>query len=577
MTESGGRPTGPASDPATEERGEKASNFVHAIIEDHNRDGRFGGQVLTRFPPEPNGYLHIGHAKAIAVNFTAAQKYGGQTNLRFDDTNPVKEEAQFVDAIREDIRWLGFDWGNREFFASDYYETLYEYAVRLIEKGKAFVCDLSAEEVREHRGTPFAPGTDSPFRNRSPEENLDLFRRMRAGELPDGACTLRAKIDMASGNLNLRDPVMYRILHAHHHRTGDAWCIYPTYDWAHGQSDSIEGITHSICSLEFEDHRPLYDWFCRELGIHHPQQIEFARLRLTHTMMSKRRLRTLVEEGTVDGWDDPRLPTLRGLRRRGFTPEAIRRFAELIGVAKQNSTVDVRFLEHCVREHLNQVAPRYMAVLRPLKVVIENYPEGQVEELDAVNNPEDAGAGTRKVPFSRELYIEATDFMLDPPKKYFRLGPGREVRLRWGYYLTCVDQVTDDAGNVVEVRCTYDPETRGGHAPDGRKVRGTIHWVSLPHAKLATVRLYDHLFTAEDPDEVAEGESWRDHLNPNSVEVLEGCRVEPHLAACPPGERVQFERHGYFAADPRDSRGDQLVWNRTVSLKDTWARIVERG
>jgi len=577
MTTSGRPPAGPAPGGDADPRGEKAANFIHAIIDEHTRSGRFGGEVVTRFPPEPNGYLHIGHAKAVAVSFTTAAKYGGVTNLRFDDTNPVKEEAEYVDAIKDDIRWLGFEWGDREFYASDYYETLYEYAIRLIEKGKAFVCDLSAEEMREHRGTPFAPGTESPYRDRPVEENLDLFRRMRAGEFADGARTLRAKIDMTSGNLNLRDPVMYRILHAHHHRTGDAWCIYPTYDWAHGQSDSIEGVTHSLCSLEFEDHRPLYDWFCRELGIHHPQQIEFARLNLTHTVMSKRKLRALVEEGRVDGWDDPRMPTLRGLRRRGFTPEAIRRFAELIGVAKQNSTVDVRFLEHCVREHLNQVAPRYMAVLRPLKVVIENYPEGRVEELDAVNNPEDESAGTRKVPFSRELYVEATDFMLDPPKKYFRLAPGREVRLRWGYFLTCVDHVTDDAGNVVELRCTYDPETRGGHAPDGRKVRGTIHWVSAAHAKEASVRLYDHLFSAEDPDEVPEGGDWRDQLNPDSIETLEGCRIEPALAEVDPGERVQFERHGYYCADTRHSTPDRLVWNRTVSLKDSWAKLVKRG
>ncbi len=549
-----------------------SSNFIKAIVEADIRSGTHDGRVHTRFPPEPNGYLHIGHAKAICLDFGIAAEYGGLCNLRFDDSNPLKEKQSYVDSIKEDVRWLGFDWGEREYYASDYFEKLYELAVKLVEKGKAYVDDLSGDEIREYRGTLTEPGRESPFRNRSVEENMDLLARMKAGDFPDGSRVLRAKIDMAAGNLNMRDPVMYRILHAQHYRRGDKWCIYPTYDFTHGQSDSIEEITHSLCTLEFEDHRPLYDWFIQELEIFPSRQYEFARLNLTHTVLSKRKLLQLVEEGLVSGWDDPRMPTLSGIRRRGYTPESIRKFCDGIGVAKANSTVDIALLEHHVREDLNRHAPRVMAVLRPLKVVIENYPEGQVEELEAVNNPEDASAGTRPVPFSRELWVEQTDFREDPPKKYFRLAPGREVRLRWGYFITCVEAIKNEAGEVVELRCTYDPETRGGHAPDGRKVRGTIHWVSAAHALSAEVRLYDHLFSSADPSAVAEGEDWKAGLNPHSVEVLEGCKVEPSLERAEPGARYQFERQGYFCVDP-DSSAERPVFNRTVSLRDTWAKI----
>ena len=552
-------------------------DFTRQIVTEDVKAGKNGGRVHTRFPPEPNGYLHIGHAKAICLNFTIATEFGGICNLRFDDTNPSKEELEYVKSIEADVRWLGFDWEDRLFYASDHFERMFEYAVQLIRKGRAYVCDLSAEEIREYRGTLTAPGRDSPHRKRTVEENLDLFERMRAGEFADGSRVLRARIDMASPNLNLRDPIMYRILHAVHHRTGDTWCIYPTYDWAHGLEDSIEGITHSICTLEFENHRPLYDWFLDALGIHHPQQIEFARLNLTHTIMSKRKLLELVEEGHVTGWDDPRMPTICGLRRRGYTPESIRNLCRRIGVAKSEGTVDTALLEHCLREDLNKRALRVMGVLRPLRVIIDNYPEGRVEELEAVNNPEDSSAGTRKVPFSRVLYIERDDFMEDPPRKFFRLAPGREVRLRYAYYITCVDVVKDEnTGEVVELHCTYDPATRGGDSPDGRKVKATLHWVSAAHAPAAEVRLYDHLFADEDPTDVAEGADWKDNLNPNSLQVLSGCRVEPGLADAAPGSRCQFERQGYFCVDPDSSR-EKLVFNRTVTLKDTWAKIQKKA
>ena len=552
----------------------RSLNFIQEIIEADRQAGKNDGRVHTRFPPEPNGYLHIGHAKSICLNFGLAERYGGLCNLRFDDTNPAKEEASYVEAIKRDVRWLGFDWRERLHFASDYFEQMYRHAVRLIELGKAFVCDLSLEQVREYRGTLTTPGKQSPFRSRSVEENLDLFTRMRAGEFPDGSRTLRARIDMAHPNMNLRDPVVYRILHAHHHRTGNDWCIYPMYDWAHGLEDSIEGITHSICTLEFEDHRPLYDWFLAELDMLHPQQIEFARLNLSHTVMSKRKLLELVQEGHVSGWDDPRLPTIAGLRRRGYTPESIRNFCDRIGVAKFNSTVDIRLLEHCVREDLNKRAPRVMGVLRPLRVVIENYPEGQVEQMEAINNPEDPGAGTRMVPFSGVLYVERDDFREDPPRKFHRLAPGREVRLRYAYYITCVDVVKDDSsGEVVELRCTYDPATRGGDSPDGRKVKATLHWVSAEHALPVEVRLYDHLFSKSDPDDVAEeGGNYKSNLNPNSREVLTSCMVEPNLAGVEAGSRWQFERQGYFCVDP-DSTSGKLVFNRTAPLRDTWAKI----
>ncbi|MDH7485230.1 MAG: glutamine--tRNA ligase/YqeY domain fusion protein [Anaerolineae bacterium] len=547
-------------------------DFIRQAIEEDLASGRFD-HVHTRFPPEPNGYLHIGHAKAISIDFGVAEEYGGLCNLRFDDTNPAKEEQQYVDQIIEDIRWLGYDWGDRLYYASDYFEQLYQWAEELIRKGKAYVCDLSPDEIRQYRGTLTEPGKDSPYRNRSVEENLDLFRRMRAGEFPDGARTLRAKIDMASPNMNLRDPVMYRILHREHQRTGNKWCIYPMYDYAHGQSDSIEGITHSLCSLEYEDHRPLYEWFLEALAIYAPRQIEFARLELNYTVLSKRRLLRLVNEGHVSGWDDPRMPTLAGLRRRGYTPEAIRDFCERVGVAKTNSIADIGLLEHCLRQDLNKRAPRRFGVLRPLKVVLLNYPEGLVEEMECINNPEDASAGTRLVPFSRELYIERDDYRQDPPRKWHRLAPGREVRLRYAYLITCVDAIYDENGQVVELHCTYDPATRGGDAPDGRKVKGTLHWVSAAHSVEAEVRLYDRLFAVPNPLDVAEGQDWIDNLNPNSLQVLMGCRLEPSLAAAPPGSIYQFERQGYFCVDSKDSSPARLVFNRAVSLRDTWAKI----
>lgn len=550
------------------------SNFITDIIDGHKQSGRFAGRVHTRFPPEPNGYLHIGHSKSIMLNYGLAQQYGGKFNLRFDDTNPTKEEQEYIDSIIADVRWLGADWEDRLFYASDYFQQFYDWAVQLIKQGQAYICDLSADEVREYRGTLTEPGRASPYRDRTAVENLDLFERMKAGEFPDGSRTLRAKIDMASPNLNLRDPVMVRILHAEHPRTGDAWCIYPTYDWAHGQSDSIEGITHSICTLEFEDHRPLYDWFIRALGIHAPQQIEFARLNLTYTLMSKRRLLKLVNEGIVNGWDDPRMPTLSGLRRRGVTPAALRDFTERIGVAKNNSVVDLALFEYSVRQDLNRHALRVMGVLDPLKVTLINYPEDQVEWLDAVNNPEDPTAGVRQVPFSRQLWIEQDDFRETPPPKYFRLTVGREVRLRYGYFIKCVDVVKDDAGNVVELLCTYDPETRGGNAPDGRKVKSTIHWVSAAHALPAEARLYDRLFLTENPDDAPNGGDWMDNINPNSLETRH-CYVEPSLAGAAPGSRYQFERLAYFCVDP-DSTPQRLVFNRTVALKDEWTKVQQK-
>lgn len=550
------------------------TNFIREIIDEHNRSGRFGGRVHTRFPPEPNGYLHIGHAKSICLNFGIAQDYGGLTNLRFDDTNPVKEDTEYVESIKDTIRWLGFDWGEREYYASDYFEVLYQNAVRLIEKGKAYVCDLTPDEVREYRGTLTEPGRESPYRNRSVEENLDLFRRMRAGEFPDGSRTLRAKIDMASPNLNLRDPIMYRILHAEHHRTGNKWCIYPMYDYAHCVSDSVEGITHSICTLEFEDHRPLYDWFLDELELYHPQQIEFARLNLTYTVMSKRKLLQLVQQNYVSGWDDPRMPTLAGMRRRGYTPEAIRKFADVVGVAKNNSVVDMELLEHVLRDDLNLRAKRRMAVLKPLKVVLDNYPADQVEEFEVPDFPQDPECTTsRKIPFGRELYIEQEDFMEVPPPKYFRLAPGSEVRLMNAYYITCTKVVKDADGQVIEVHCTYDPETRGGMSADGRKVKGTIHWVSAQYAIEAEVRLYDNLFTKKDPYEVEEGQDFLDNLNPHSLEVLTSCKLEPALAQAVIGESYQFMRNGYFCLDSVDTREGQLVFNRTISLVDSWAKL----
>ncbi len=560
----------------TPEAAEAASNFVHAIIDEHNRTGRFGGRVHTRFPPEPNGYLHIGHAKSINLNYGTAQKYGGKFNLRFDDTNPTKEEQEYIDSIIADVRWLGADWDDRLFFASDYFQQLYDWAVQLVRDGNAYVDDLSADEIREYRGTLTEPGKESPYRGRSVEENLDLFERMKNGEFPDGTRVLRAKIDMSHPNLNMRDPVMYRILHAEHPRTGNEWCIYPMYDWAHGQSDSIEGITHSICTLEFEAHRPLYDWFVQQLGIYAPQQIEFARLTLTYTVMSKRKLLRLVKEGHVSGWDDPRMPTISGMRRRGYTSEAIRDFSERIGVAKANSIVEFELLEYCLREDLNRRAPRKMAVLHPLRVVIENYPDDQVEEMSAINNPEDESAGARKVPFSKVLYIEQDDFMEDPPKKFYRLAPGREVRLRYAYFITCTDVIKDADGNIVELRCTYDPATKGGDAPDGRKVKATLHWVSAAHALEAEVRVYDHLFTTPNPDDVEVGQDFIANLNPNSLEVLAPCYVEPTLADAQPGDLFQFERQGYFCVDP-NSTPEKLVFNRTVSLKDTWAKLQQKG
>jgi len=543
-------------------------NFIREIIDEDLNTGRFTG-VHTRFPPEPNGYLHIGHAKSICLNFGLAKDYGGVCNLRFDDTNPTKEEVEYVDSIERDVRWLGFDWEERLYYASDFFEQLYEFAVRLIKKGKAYVDDLSADQIREYRGSLTRPGVESPYRNRSVEENLDLFARMRKGEFPNGTRTLRAKIDMASPNLNLRDPVMYRILFAAHHRTGDTWCIYPTYDWAHGQCDSLEGITHSVCTLEFENHRPLYDWFLEELGIFHPRQIEFARLNMTYTVMSKRRLLQLVEEGHVKAWDDPRMPTISGLRRRGYTPESIRAFAARVGVAKRENVSDTLWLEESLRDDLNKHAPRRMAVLRPLKLVIENYPLDPIEHLDAVNNPEDPTAGTRKVPFARVLYIEQDDFKEHPPKKYFRLSPGTEVRLRYAYIIRCTGVEKDPStGEIVEVRCTYDPETKSGSQASGRKVKGTIHWVSAAHAIDAEVRLYDRLFTHEDPG----GDNWKDFINPHSLEVLQHCKMEPGLATARPQERFQFERLGYFCVD-EDGKPGSPVFNRAVTLRDTWAKI----
>ena len=553
-------------------------DFIRTIIEEDLKTNKYQGRVHTRFPPEPNGYLHIGHAKSICLNFGLAQQYHGLCNLRFDDTNPTKEEEEYVESIKRDIRWLGFDWGDREFYASDYYEQLYEFAITLIKKGKAYVCDLSPDEIREYRGTLTEPGKNSPYRERTTEENFNLFQRMRGGEFEDGSRTLRAKINMSHPNLNMRDPVMYRILRQTHHRTGDKWCIYPMYDFAHGQSDSIEKITHSICTLEFEDHRPLYDWFLDELEIYHPQQIEFARLNLSYTIMSKRKLLDLVNQGYVSSWNDPRMPTISGLRRRGYTPDSIRDFCNRIGVAKRESIVDIALLEHCLREDLNQRAQRVMAVLDPLKIVIENYPEGKVEELDAENNPEDPSMGTRKIPFSREVYIEQDDFMEDPPKKFFRLSPGREVRLKHAYYIKCEKVIKDPkTDKIIELRCTYDPETKGGWSKDGRKVKGTSHWVSAAHALKAEVRLYDHLFTKEDPAETSEGKEWKDYLNPYSLKILSGCLVEPSLAEVQPGDRFQFLRQGYFCVDSEDSKPGHLVFNRTVTLRDTWAKILKKN
>ena len=557
----------------SEEPREKPSNFIREMILEHNVSGRFGGKVITRFPPEPNGYLHIGHAQAISIDFGMAREFGGRCHLRFDDTNPTKESQEYVDSIIDTVRWLGYDWGKHLYYASDYFEQLYAWAVQLIKAGKAYVDDLTPERMSEYRGTLTEPGRESPYRNRSVEENLDLFARMRAGEFDDGAKTLRAKIDMASGNINLRDPVMYHIRKATHHRTGDAWCIYPMYDWAHGQSDSIEGITHSICTLEYEDHRPLYDWYLDQLGVHHPQQIEFARLAVSHIITSKRKLLELVQQGIVSGWDDPRMPTLAGLRRRGYTPEAIRDFTERVGAAKAAKVVDIALLEHCLREDLNRRAERRMAVLRPLRLVIENYPEGQVEAMEAVNNPEDAGAGTRKVPFSRVLFIEHDDFRDPAPPKYFRLSPGAEVRLRYAYIVKCTGVERDSTGQVTTVRCTYDPDSRGGDSR-GRRVKGTIHWVSASHSIPVEVRLYDHLFAAPRPDEA---DDWHTALNPNSLEVARGARLEPALAGVDRGSRFQFERQGYFCVDERDSSPSHLVFNRSVGLRDTWAKIESKG
>jgi glutaminyl-tRNA synthetase len=550
------------------------SHFIRNIIAADLAAGKNQELVHTRFPPEPNGYLHIGHAKSICLNFGLAAEFEGKCNLRFDDTNPSKEDVEYVESIKEDVRWLGFDWADREYYASDYFEQLYQFAIQLIKAGKAFVCDLNADQMREYRGTLTEPGKNSPYRGRSVDENLDLFQRMRAGEFADGSRTLRAKIDMASPNINLRDPVMYRVLRATHHRTGDKWCIYPTYDFAHGQSDSIEGITHSICTLEFEDHRPLYDWYLDQLGIHHPQQIEFARLNLTNTVLSKRKLLQLVQQKHVTGWDDPRMPTLAGIRRRGYTPEAIRIFCERIGVAKRNSTVDIAMLEHCLREDLNKRARRVMAVLRPIKVVLENYPKGLVEELEAVNNPEDASMGTRKVPFSRDLYIERDDFREEPPKGFFRLSPGKEVRLRYAYIIKCIGVVKDpETGAVTELRCTYDPDTKSGSSQAQRKVKATIHWVSAQHALSAEARLYDHLFTKEDPDDVPEGADWLANFNAKSLEVIKEARVEPFLVNAKKSELYQFERLGYFCVDPIDTAAGRLVFNRAVTLRDSWVKI----
>ncbi len=553
----------------------RASNFIEEIIERGIETGRYGGKVHTRFPPEPNGYLHIGHAKSICLNFGVAEKYGGKCNLRFDDTNPLKESEEYVNSIIEDVKWLGFDWEDRLFFASDYFERMYEYAVQLIKKGKAYVCDLTPEQIREYRGTLTEPGRESPYRNRTVEENLDLFERMRNGEFPEGSKTLRAKIDMSHPNLNMRDPVMYRIIHSSHFRTGNKWCIYPTYDWAHCLEDSIEGITHSLCTLEFADHRILYEWFLEQLGVHKPQQIEFARLNLTYTVLSKRKLTLLVDKGYVSGWDDPRMPTIAGLRRRGYTPESIREFVRRTGVTRVDSVVDYALLEHCIREDLNKRANRVMVVLDPIKVVITNYPKGKVEWLEAENNPEDESAGKRMIPFCREIYIERDDFRENPPKKYFRLAPGREVRLKHAYYITCEKVLKDENGNIKELRCTYDPASKGGWTSDGRKVRGTLHWVSAHHCLEAEVRLYEHLFTKENPDDVEEGGEFTDNINPNSLVVLKGCKVEPSLKNAKPGEKFQFLRKGYFCVD-KDSSPNNLVFNRIVTLKDTWSKIEKK-
>jgi glutaminyl-tRNA synthetase len=563
-----------ASSEKTNNSSAPVQDFIRTIIAEDAKTNKFFGKVHTRFPPEPNGYLHIGHAKSICLNFgIALENPGGQCNLRFDDTNPSKEDVEYVDSIKEDVHWLGFDWQDRMYYASDYFGRLHDYAIQLIKEGKAYVCDLNAEEVRQYRGTLTEPGKDSPYRNRSVEENLDLFERMKKGEFEDGSRTLRAKIDMASPNLNMRDPVIYRILRAKHHRTGDEWCIYPMYDFAHGLSDSIEGITHSICTLEFEAHRPLYDWFLEELRVpHHPQQIEFARLNLTYTVMSKRKLLELVKEGHVRGWDDPRMPTISGLRRRGYTPESIRNFCERVGVAKRENMIDVAMLEHSIREDLNKRALRVMSVLNPLKVVIDNYPDGQVEEMEAINNPEDITAGTRKVPFSKVIYIEKDDFREDPPKKFFRLSPGNEVRLRYAYIIKCVGVVKDEKDEITELHCTYDPETKSGSANSGRKVKGTIHWVSADHAVKAELRLYDRLFSVENPADVEEGQDWRSFINKDSLEIISDALVEPGLKNAVPGTRYQFERQGYFCVDP-DSSDGKPVFNRTVTLRDSWAKI----
>ena len=567
--------TNPAEEPANEP--EKPHDFLRSIVAEEVAAGKNDGRIHTRFPPEPNGYLHLGHAKSICLNFSIAKEFGGLCNLRMDDTNPAAEKTEYAQAIKEDVRWLGFDWEDRLFHASDYFDRLHAWAIQLIQDGKAYVCDLSAEETRRLRGNLTTPGQNSPHRDRSPEDNLDLFARMTAGEFPEGARTLRAKIDMASPNLNLRDPVMYRILHASHPRTGDKWKVYPSYDFAHGQSDSLEGITHSICTLEFEHHRPLYDWFCQNLGIHHPRQIEFARLNLNYVVMSKRKMLRLVEEGLVEGWDDPRMPTLQGLRRRGYPPQAIRDFAERVGVAKRENVIDVALLEHCLRDSLNKTAPRRLGVLRPVKLVIENYPQDQTEELDAVNNPEDPQAGSRKVPFSRELFIERDDFMEDPPKKYFRLAPGREVRLKYAYYVTATDIVKDpETGEITEIRATYDPQTRGGDSPDGRKVKGTIQWVSAPHAINAQVRLYDRLFAVENPEQAPEGGDFTDHLNPQSLQNLEDAKLEPSLADSPE-QTFQLERIGYFTHDSKLSTPENPVLNRAVPLRDSWAKKQKQG
>ncbi|MEN6385066.1 MAG: glutamine--tRNA ligase/YqeY domain fusion protein [Phycisphaerales bacterium] len=547
-------------------------DFVRQIVADDCQSGKWDGRVVTRFPPEPNGYLHIGHAKSICLNFGIAKEFNGKCHLRFDDTNPEKEEQEYVDSIKEDVKWLGWDWGQNLFFASDYFQQMYDWAIELIKKGKAYVCDLTGEEIRKTRGTPTEPGKESPYRNRSVEENLDLFEKMRKGEFPDGSKTLRAKIDMASPNFNMRDPVMYRIVHATHHRTGDKWCIYPMYDWAHGIEDSLEKITHSICTLEFENHRPLYDWFLDQLGVYHPQQIEFARLNLTFTVMSKRKLLRLVQDKFVNSWDDPRMPTISGMRRRGFSPAAIRNFCEKISVNKFNSTIDFSLLQHCLREELNKSSPRVMAVLNPVKVVIDNYPQDSVEYLDAINNPEDPAAGTRQIPFSREIYIERDDFMEEAPKKFFRLTPGREVRLRYAYFITCTSVVKDSAGNITEIHCTYDPATKGGDAPDGRQVKSTLHWVCAKNAIDAEARMYDHLFTRENPDEAEEGKDFVAYLNPNSLTVLPNIKAEPSLKDAKVLSRWQFERMGYFCVDP-ESKDGKLIFNRTATLRDEWAKI----